>query len=76
VFFVLITKGVATDYRADDPTHTPRIYPAGTGFVEQGGHVHNLRNEGDKDLELVAFFLVPLGAPRRVDEPQPPDYPF
>lgn len=76
VFFVLITKGVASDYSADDPTHTPQVYRAGTGFVEEGGYVHNLRNEGDEDLELVAFFLVPFGAPRRIDQPQPPDYPF
>jgi len=68
--FVLITAGTATVYDAADPL-TPAIYPAGTGFVEDVGNVHDLRNEGDTDLELIALALVPMGAPRRIDEPAP-----
>lgn len=74
--FVLITAGTASVYDAADPTHTPAVYPAGTGFVEQVGEVHNLRNEGATNVELIAFVLVPLTGARRIDEPQPPDYPF
>ena len=74
--FVLITAGAATEYSAADPTHTPRVYPAGTGFVEDPDHPHIVRNEGAVDLELVAFFLLPMGEVRRTDEPQPPGYPF
>jgi quercetin dioxygenase-like cupin family protein len=74
--FVLITAGTATAYEAEDPTHTPMVVPAGTGFLDGVDDTHIVRNEGDADLELIAVFLVPQGAPRRIDEPQPPGYPF
>ena len=71
--FVMVTAGTLTLYHADDPT-TGVDYYAGSGFVDQGGgHVHDARNEGDIDVELVAFFLTPIGTPIRIDadEPQP-----
>jgi quercetin dioxygenase-like cupin family protein len=74
--FVLVTAGTATAYEAQDLTRTPSIYPAGTGFLDGVDTTHIVRNEGNTDLELVAFFLVPLGEPPRIDEPQPPNYPF
>src|SRR5262249_53862081 len=70
--FVLITAGTATAYDADDPTHTPAVYSAGTGFLDGVDDTHIVRNEADTVLELVAFFLVPQGATRRIDQPQPP----
>jgi hypothetical protein len=33
--------------------------------------VHNAVNEGNTNLELVVFYLLPKGAPRRIDEPAP-----
>jgi RNA polymerase sigma-70 factor (ECF subfamily) len=36
-----------------------------------GIHVHDARNEGDVDVELVAFFLTPQGTPIRIDAPAP-----
>ena len=74
--FVLVTAGTGRFYHADDPTFTPTIYDAGTGFVEGGGDVHIFRNEGDVDLEATVLFLVPHGAPTRIDEPAPPGAPF
>ena len=74
--FVLVSAGTGSFYHADDPTFTPAVCPAGTGFVEAGGDVHIFRNEGDVDLELTVLFLVPLGAPTRIDEPAPPGAPF
>jgi hypothetical protein len=69
--FVMITAGTLTYYDSDDPTNGVD-YDAGTGFVDQGGgHVHDARNEGDIDVELVAFFLTPQGTPIRIDAPQP-----
>jgi quercetin dioxygenase-like cupin family protein len=69
--FVMITAGTLTYYDSDDPTNGVD-YGAGTGFVDQGGgHVHDARNEGDIDVELVAFFLTPIGTPIRIDAPQP-----
>lgn len=74
--FVSVASGQATVYHGDDPKRTPHVYPAGTGFVEDAGRVHLIRNEGGTDLELVAFQLLPRGAPRRIDQPKPPHYPF
>ena len=68
--FVMITAGTMTKYEAVDPL-TPAVYPAGTGFVEGVGHAHIAKNEGTVNLVFDAFFLVPLGAPLRIDEPQP-----
>ena len=74
--FVLVTAGTGSFYFAADPTLTPVVYPAGTGFVEGGGDVHIFRNEGNVDLEATVLFLVPHGAPTRIDEPAPPGAPF
>ena len=74
--FVLVTAGTGSFYFAADPTFTPVVYPAGTGFVEGGGDVHIFRNEGNVDLEATVLFLVPHGAPTRIDEPAPPGAPF
>ena len=68
--FVMITAGTMTKYEATDPT-TAVVYPAGTGFVEDGGDAHIAGNAGDVDLKFVAFFLIPKGAAPRIDEPAP-----
>ena len=70
ISFVTVKSGTATEYHGDDPG-TPNVYPAGTGFVEEAGGVHNIRNEGTAELELVAFQIIPNGAVRRIDEPAP-----
>jgi quercetin dioxygenase-like cupin family protein len=70
ISFVTVRSGTATEYHGDDPG-TPHVYPAGSGFVEQAGAVHIIRNEGSTTLELVAFQLIPFGAVRRIDEPAP-----
>jgi quercetin dioxygenase-like cupin family protein len=64
---VLVTAGTATLY---DDCVTPFDYPAGSGFVE-AGDTHLVANEGDTDVELIVVFLVPRGAPTRIDEPAP-----
>jgi len=69
---VLVKSGTATVYDSADPTCTPATYPAGTGFVDVGGgHVHLVRNAGNVQLELIAFQMIPAGAARRVDAPDP-----
>jgi quercetin dioxygenase-like cupin family protein len=68
--FVMVTAGTLSLYQADDPDN-PTDYHAGEGFVEDAGRVHIARNEGDVDLELDAFLLIPLGEPARIDEPAP-----
>jgi hypothetical protein len=67
---VSVVSGTATEYRSDEPDGVE--YYAGTAFVDEGGdHAHNIVNEGDTDLVLVAFQILPFGAPRRIDEPAP-----
>jgi quercetin dioxygenase-like cupin family protein len=68
--FVIIKKGTATVYNA--PKCEPQVYPAGEGFVEgDPDQVHAVRNQGTEEAELVATFILPVGAARRIDEPQP-----
>ena len=74
---VMVKSGVASVYAGDDPSCTPVNYPAGTGFVDAGGsHVHLVRNNGTEPLVTVAFQIVPTGAQRRIDEPNPGYCPF
>lgn len=69
---VVVKSGTATLYDGDDPTCTPQVYEAGSAFLDRGGgHVHLLRNENSVDLETVAFQVVPAGAVRRIDAPNP-----
>lgn len=68
--FVTATKGTLTVYNA--PKCEPEVYPAGTGFVEASPKiVHRVRHEGTGDAEFAATFILPVGAVRRIDEPQP-----
>jgi quercetin dioxygenase-like cupin family protein len=68
IVFVLVQSGTLTLYHED---LTSTVYPAGTGFVESPGDVHDAVNEGATDLDLAVLFLVPKGAPPRIDEPAP-----
>ena len=67
---VSVVSGQATEYHGDDPG-TPLVHPAGTAFVDDGSGAHIVVNEGTTDLVLVAFQILPHGAPRRIDEPAP-----
>jgi quercetin dioxygenase-like cupin family protein len=73
---VIVKSGTATFYLASDPTCTPHVVPAGSGFVDQGRDVHVVRNEGSVDLVTVVVSLVPADAARRIDEPSPGNCPF
>jgi len=67
---VSVASGQATEYHADDPDHGI-VHAAGTAFVDDGDGAHLIRNEGSVDLVLIAFQILPEGAPRRIDENQP-----
>jgi quercetin dioxygenase-like cupin family protein len=73
---VIVKAGTATFYHADDPTCTPHVVPTGSGFVDSGGMVHVVRNEGNVDLVTIVASLVPAGAARRIDQPDPGNCPF
>ncbi len=78
--FVIVTLGSVTVYDGDDPTCTPHVYTANTAtnsFIDPGdGHVHLVRNETASLAQVIAVQLIPSGAPRRVDEPNPGNCPF
>jgi len=59
---VIVKSGTAAFYMADDPSCTPRVVPAGSGFVDSGADVHVVRNEGTVDLVTVVASLIPAGA--------------
>ncbi|TMC46472.1 MAG: cupin domain-containing protein [Chloroflexi bacterium] len=68
---VVVKSGALTLYRADDPACTPEHVSAGSGFVDNGGDTHLVRNEGTVDAVVYVTSIVPRGAQRRIDEPQP-----
>jgi quercetin dioxygenase-like cupin family protein len=73
---VVVKSGEVTLYSGDDPTCTPTRVPAGSGFVDDGGDVHLVRNEGTVEAVVYVTSLVPKGAARRIDEPSPGNCPF
>ena len=68
---VVVQSGALTLYRADDPACIPRVYAAGSGFVDQGGDVAVVRNEGSVDAVVYVTSIIPKGAGRRIDELDP-----
>ena len=68
---VIVKTGALTLYRADDPTCTPQVIQAGSGFVDDGGDVHIVRNEGAVETVVYVTSLVPRDQPRRIDQPSP-----
>ncbi len=78
--FVIVTQGTVTVYDGNDATCTPHVYTAGTAnnsFMDPGdGHVHLVRNETSAVAQTIAVQLVPSGAARRQDAPDPGNCPF
>ncbi|HKB03651.1 MAG TPA: cupin domain-containing protein [Gemmataceae bacterium] len=70
---IMVKSGTATFLDDCDDPMVPRVYPAGSAFVEDAECVHILGNAGDTDLEVIVIQIVPLGAPRRIDEDDPRD---
>jgi quercetin dioxygenase-like cupin family protein len=69
---IMVVSGTVTNYIGDDPTCGGHDYSAGSGFIDAGGNdVHMLRNNGTTAAETIAVQILPHGAPRRIDEPQP-----
>jgi len=74
---VMVMSGTLTEYHGDDPSCTPLVHPAGTTFVDPGNHVHLVKNESTTDQAvMVAVGLIPAGAMRRIDAPNPGNCPF
>jgi quercetin dioxygenase-like cupin family protein len=76
--FFTVRTGTLTVYEGNGPSCTPRVVTAGTGFLEAGtnDHMHMIRNETSSVAETVVTYLVPPGAPLRIDLPDPENCPF
>ena len=68
---ITVTVGSITAYDSTDPLCSPKVYHKGQGFVDLGDHAHMLRNESGAPAETVAVQFLPVGADRRIDEPEP-----
>ena len=69
---IIVTAGTVTVYEGHDPTCKPHVYTVGMGFVDAGGdHVHVIRNEGSVEARTITVQVIPAGAVRRVDAPDP-----
>ena len=69
---ILVVSGTVTNYSSDDPTCAPHTYSKGQGFVDPGSDVvHMVRNETAAPAETIAVQILPQGASRRIEEPEP-----
>jgi quercetin dioxygenase-like cupin family protein len=73
---VIVKTGTLTVYMGDDPTCAPEVVQAGSGFVDDGGDIHLVRNEGTVETVVYVTSLIPRDAMRRIDEPSPGNCPF
>jgi quercetin dioxygenase-like cupin family protein len=70
---IFVVAGTVTNYLGNDPSCTPHVYTAGSGFVDAGGtDVHTLRNEGSVPAETIAVQFLPKDATRKIDDPVAP----
>jgi quercetin dioxygenase-like cupin family protein len=60
--FVEVVTGTLTVYQAKDEKCHGKRYPAGTGFVEPGGVVHDARNEGAGTVDIYDTVVLPPGS--------------
>jgi quercetin dioxygenase-like cupin family protein len=65
---ITVVSGTLTAY---DSGCTPHVYAAGTCFVDDGDHIHLVRNEGSVQAVDIATQLVPAGFPRRTEADNP-----
>ena len=74
---IIVTAGSLTDYEGSDPDCKPTVYTKGMAFADPGGdHVHNIRNETSAPASSIAVQVIPPGAQRRIDVPQPANCPY
>jgi quercetin dioxygenase-like cupin family protein len=71
-----VTAGTGTLYSGDDPTCTGEVIAAGQSHIDDGSVVRNFRNEGTANVVVYNTYLVPHGAPQRIDAPASGNCPF
>lgn len=79
---IVITSGTVTDFESDSKHPCTATVYTGTPaqpatLVDEGGdHVHQIVNTGGTVATGYAVQLIPAGAARRIDAPQPENCPF
>jgi hypothetical protein len=73
--FISVVSGTMTFYDSGDPDCSPVVRTTGQGFVDLGEHAHIARNESGLPATNVVTYFVPVGAPLRIDQPQPSNCP-
>lgn len=74
--FIQVTAGTMTFYESGDPNCTPTVRTKGQAYLDHGDHAHIARNESGAPAQTVVTYFAPVGAPLRVDEPNPGNCPF
>ncbi len=70
--FILVVSGTVTNYEGGGGHCSSTQYSAGSGFVDAGGHdIHMVKNNTSQPAETIALQVLPKGATRRIDEPDP-----
>jgi quercetin dioxygenase-like cupin family protein len=68
VLMIAVKEGSIDWYDKDCVKHT---YTAGQSFTENT-ESHNLFNTGTLNAHLLISYIIKAGAPRRIEQPQPP----
>jgi hypothetical protein len=73
---ILVVPGTVTNYEGGGGDCTITQYSAGSGFMDEGGNgngndVHMINNDTAEPAETIALQVLPKGATRRIDEPDP-----
>jgi quercetin dioxygenase-like cupin family protein len=68
VVLVTVQSGTTVHY---DSNCKPETIGAGQTFWESGQHATLLRNETDHDAVVYVTYILPTGAPLRIDMPNP-----
>lgn len=68
VVLVTVKSGTAVHY---DSNCNPETIAAGQTFWESGAHATLLRNETSHDMVVYVSYILPTGAPLRIDMPNP-----
>lgn len=70
--FILVVSGTVTNYEGGGGHCVITQYSAGDGFMDQGGtDIHMIKNNTSAPAETIAFQVLPRGAVRRIDKPDP-----
>jgi hypothetical protein len=69
---ILVLKGQVTNHMSDDRSCQGHTYTAGQGFIDPGGKMsHTLDDTGSGEAETMAVQVIPHGAARKTNVPNP-----